>query len=559
MSKAALALALVSTLLPLGATSASAHVGDPAPLVAFEFEGGSVEGWTSQYWWQGNPNMQSQGAPASYKSTGGTPGGYYHIDALQPDGELIYVIWDSPTNWGDVSDAFGGSFEIDLKGASSDTEVDFVAHGGNMILTAKLPSPTLGDDGWDHFSLPLDGQFTASNGYRFTLPEAELVSMLATMESIRIRTNNSPKGVELGLDNVGFYSSTPDDGDGVNIRVDNCKNDANADQTDADGDGEGDACDAHDNDGPLGDLDGDGTLNKDDSDHDDGPLADIDGDGDLNKDDNCLDVSNADQADADGDEVGDECDADDNDGPDGDLDGDGSSNELDADDTDGPKADPDDDGVLNEADNCVTTANGDQADADGDGPGDACDENDHDGPKGDPDGDGHPNESDNCVDVANGDQSDADWDGPGDACDENDQDGPAGNPDGDEWGNGEDNCDNAPEDVDGVMDLDGCPDKEVATDASVNYAERPDRIKGALSAKSSKCEVGREVSLFKAKKGQDAKVGSTASSPKGTYGFDLDGRRGKFYVKVTKALLPPNAAEKVIICEGARSTTLKVK
>jgi hypothetical protein len=508
-SAAALALTLASALLPFGAKPASAHAGNPAPIVASDFEGGGVDGWTSQYWEELPPfgNYYSQNAPASLKSSGGNPGGYYHIDGLQTEGTLVFVMWDSPTSWGDVSDAFGGTLELDLRGESLAPEVDF--NSENIGLTKKLPAPTPGTDGWQHYSLRLDGESLG-------LPDSYVVEMLRTLESIRIRSDDPAAGEEFGLDNVGFYSSTPDDGDGVGIRVDNCKNDANADQANMDGDAEGDVCDADDHDGPLGDLDGDGTLNEEDADHSDGPLGDVDEDGDLNKDDNCRDISNADQIDVDADGVGDVCDGDDNDGPAGDLDGDGSSNESDTNDTDGPKGDPDGDGVLNDSDNCDNAANEDQTDEDGDGQGAACDDNDQDGPLGDLDGDGLTN-------------------------------------------TGGDECMSAAEDADGVMDGDGCPDKEVPTDATIGYAERPDRIKGGLSSKSGGCEAKRDVILYKAKTGRDAKLASAESTKDGDLGFDLDGRRGKFYVKVGKEILPPNGAGRVVICEAASSNTMAVK
>jgi len=82
------------------------------------------------------------------------------------------------------------------------------------------------------------------------------------------------------------YSINRDgDGDGVADWTDNCPVAFNPGQENIDGDEYGDACDADNNDGPLGDVDGDGILNKDDMYPSDGPLGDWDGDGILNKDD----------------------------------------------------------------------------------------------------------------------------------------------------------------------------------------------------------------------------------------------------------------------------------
>jgi len=107
------------------------------------------------------------------------------------------------------------------------------------------------------------------------------------------------------------------DGDGVADNIDNCIEDANADQEDLDADTIGDVCD---------------------------PLVDSDGDGIANEDDNCPLVANANQADGDGDDTGDAC-----------------------------EDDQDGDGVNDDEDNCPITANANQADADGDNVGDACD------------------------------------------------------------------------------------------------------------------------------------------------------------------------------------------
>jgi hypothetical protein len=87
--------------------------------------------------------------------------------------------------------------------------------------------------------------------------------------------------------NVSVLLNTTDgdgDGDSVLDSTDNCKDVANADQTDTDGDGQGDACDSTPN----------------------GP--DADGDGLPDSTDNCTDVANPGQDDADGDGIGDACD-----------------------------------------------------------------------------------------------------------------------------------------------------------------------------------------------------------------------------------------------------------
>ncbi|MEX0800901.1 MAG: hypothetical protein WD379_06790 [Dehalococcoidia bacterium] len=71
----------------------------------------------------------------------------------------------------------------------------------------------------------------------------------------------------------------------------------------------------------------------------------------------------------------------------------------------------------------------------------------------DVDGDGDANANDNCPFVANANQLDTDGDGLGDACDHDN--------DGDGIDDGPDACDNLPEDLDGEMDGDGCPETDM--------------------------------------------------------------------------------------------------
>lgn len=122
---------------------------------------------------------------------------------------------------------------------------------------------------------------------------------------VLVSCNNEP---------VQISSVTDTDSDSFNDIVDNCPEQANADQLDTDSDNVGDVCDDDD-----------------------------DNDGILDIEDNCSLISNEDQLDTDDDGIGDVCDEDD-----------------------------DNDGVLDVDDNCPLIANPNQEDSDGDGIGNAC-------------------------------------------------------------------------------------------------------------------------------------------------------------------------------------------
>ena len=93
-------------------------------------------------------------------------------------------------------------------------------------------------------------------------------------------------GADGSLSWIVLTTTIPDtDGDGVNDFLDNCRDIANADQSDVDGDDLGDVCD------PCDDS------------------IDADGDGLGDACDNCVNVANADQSDRDRDGCGDACDA----------------------------------------------------------------------------------------------------------------------------------------------------------------------------------------------------------------------------------------------------------
>ncbi|MGH9200582.1 MAG: LamG-like jellyroll fold domain-containing protein, partial [Vicinamibacterales bacterium] len=84
--------------------------------------------------------------------------------------------------------------------------------------------------------------------------------------------------------------------------------------------------------------------------------------------------------------------------------------------------------------------------------------------EGDADQDGVADSVDNCPNAANANQADGDGDLIGDACDANLTDGPFADPDADGIVNQDDQCDGSPEDFDGLLDADGCPETDADGD-----------------------------------------------------------------------------------------------
>ncbi|HSC76370.1 MAG TPA: thrombospondin type 3 repeat-containing protein, partial [Pseudomonadales bacterium] len=202
------------------------------------------------------------------------------------------------------------------------------------------------------------------------------------------------------------------------LALDNCPDQANADQLNTDSDSQGDTCDADDDNDGTNDSSDKFPLN---------PAASVDTDNDgfpnnwrsacnatcqANSGlilDNCPSASNPDQLNTDGDAQGNACDTDD--------DNDGVADASDAFPLNAAEsADTDTDGVGNNADNCVALSNASQTDTDVDGAGDECDST----PNGDTDNDTIDNLSDNCVSVSNTDQLNTDGDIQGNACDNDD-------------------------------------------------------------------------------------------------------------------------------------------
>ena len=169
----------------------------------------------------------------------------------------------------------------------------------------------------------------------------------------------------MNTEEVALFGTDPfnwdTDGDGISDLTDNCKLNANADQSDNGSDLYGNACDPDDDNDGLTDAE-ENRLGTD-------PLRnDTDGDGIGDDSDNCKLTPNLNQSD-----------------------------------------NGDHDGVGDACDNCPTTWNPDQKNSDRDSIGDACDADD--------DNDTIPDGDDNCPLLYNPTQVDRDGDGIGDVCD----------------------------------------------------------------------------------------------------------------------------------------------
>ena len=322
----------------------------------------------------------------------------------------------------------------------------------------------------------------------------------------------APQDPDQDDDNKSDGPADPD-GDGpITAGPDNCRTDPNPDQLNSDTDAQGDACDADDdNDGLADGVDGNTTDPDQDNDNrSDGP-QDPDGNGPIAAGpDNCVTVPNSDQSNSDGDAQGDACDSDD--------DNDGLPDETDGNDTD---PDPDDDLVS-------------------------------DGPT-DPDGQGPINAGpDNCANAANAGQANSDGDAQGDACDSDD--------DNDTVPDETDACDTAAEDFDEKLDGDGCPDESTRTNVTIRYLARKHDVKGKVTTTPDRpsCEVNRQVTLFKVRRGKDAKIGQPdTTSSRGNYAFSLPNSvSGRVYVKVKRMFIADD--QSVLDCGAKTSKTVGV-
>ena len=134
----------------------------------------------------------------------------------------------------------------------------------------------------------------------------------------------------------------------------------------------------------------------------------------------------------------------------------------------------------------------------------------------------------------------------------------AGDQDEDGIDNVADRCDTQDEDFDEVRDDDGCPEYVVPTTATIEYRRPNDVIRGDVTASGvARCVTGRTVYLFKRREGPDLQTGDAAmTGSDGEFAFDLEGRRGTFYVKVTQRTRRATETWPIYKCLGDTSNNV---
>lgn len=99
----------------------------------------------------------------------------------------------------------------------------------------------------------------------------------------------------------------------------------------------------------------------------------------------------------------------------------------------------------------------------------------------------------------------------------------------------------------------GCP--TIAGSLSHNYLKRKLEHAGRLKAGgTSGCEEGREVTVFKQKRGPDKTVGSDATDAEGKYSVERRAKRGRYYATADEETVPLAG-----ICVAVKSPKTRVR
>jgi hypothetical protein len=172
-------------------------------------------------------------------SDAGSSGGNYVLAWEQPTETAADLSCSSVTQSGTISD-FDWYDMYTFEGTSGEAiTIAMDATNGSGWLD---PLVVLFDENMHQLELADDGGTNANSRLVYTLPASGRYYVQATRWR---KFDPGMDDLDYDITLSGCTAPTPDtdtDGDGVMDSVDNCPNDANADQTDTDGDGTGDAC-----------------------------------------------------------------------------------------------------------------------------------------------------------------------------------------------------------------------------------------------------------------------------------------------------------------------------
>ena len=97
----------------------------------------------------------------------------------------------------------------------------------------------------------------------------------------------------------------------------------------------------------------------------------------------------------------------------------------------------------------------------------------------------------------------------------------------------------------------GCP--PVGGALSLKYSAKKKRFKGAVDSSAAACELGRPVTIFRKKKGDDLRVTGAMTDATGKYKVSKRAKDGKYYAVVDQILVMGSAD-----CAAAKSAKVTV-
>ena len=128
---------------------------------------------------------------------------------------------------------------------------------------------------------------------------------------------------------------------------------------------------------------------------------------------------------------------------------------------------------------------------------------------------------------------------------------PACNPDDD--GDGVPDVDDACPSLAGGGTASGCPN--AAGSVRLRYAKKRERFKGHLRyPTAAACASRRPVTLWRQRRGREAKVAMTTSRPDGSFQMAVQSRHGRYYVKLRGSIVPQIAS-----CASVRSRRIQAR